>query len=73
MKPRAHGGMITPGTACAIRTFHRARRSHHTFAGHFSDALVFPATAVHEPLTFRAVVTAGSATVNLDYAIEVIK
>lgn len=50
-----------------------AVRSHYTFTGHFSDALVFPASAIHEPLTFRAVVTAGSATVNLDYAVEVIK
>ncbi len=50
-----------------------AVRAHYTFTGHFSDALVFPASAVHEPLTFGAVVTAGSATVNLDYAIEVIK
>ena len=50
-----------------------AVRARHTFTGHFSDALVFPATAVHEPLTFRAVVIAGSSTVNLDYSIEVIQ
>ncbi len=50
-----------------------AVRAHHTFTGHYSDALVFPANAVHEPLTFRAVITAGSTTINLDYAIEVVK
>lgn len=50
-----------------------AVRARHTFTGHFSDALVFPATALHEPLTFRAVITAGSSTINLNYAIEVIK
>lgn len=50
-----------------------AVRAHHTFTGHFSDALVFPASALHEPLTFRAAVTAGSSTINLDYPIEVVK
>jgi len=50
-----------------------AVRAHHTFTGHYSDALVFPASAEHEPLTFRAAITAGSSTINLDYAVEVVK
>ena len=36
-----------------------ARRSHYVFVGHFSDTLVWPASAVGYPLTFRAVVVAG--------------
>lgn len=50
-----------------------AVRAHHTFTGKFSDALVFPASAVGEPLTFRAAITAGSTTINLDYSVQVVK
>ena len=48
-----------------------AVKAHHTFSGSFSDALVFPAQAVGYPLTFRAVITSGGSSVNLDYAIQV--
>ncbi len=50
-----------------------ARRSHYTFTGHFSDTFLWPAAAVGYPLTFRAVVVSGKATVNLDYAVQVIR
>ncbi len=49
-----------------------AHRSHHTFDGRFSDLLRWPSTAAGYPLTFRAVVTAGSATIDLDYRVQVI-
>ena len=48
-----------------------AHRSHYTFTGQFSDTLKWPASAVGYPLTFRAVVTSGSALVNLDYPVQV--
>jgi hypothetical protein len=48
-----------------------AVRSHHAFTGHFTDTLIFPSSALHEPLTFRAVIASGATTVNLNYAIEV--
>lgn len=50
-----------------------AVRAHHTFTGHFSDALVFPTSAVGEPLTFRAAIRAGSTSINLDYPIQVVR
>jgi hypothetical protein len=48
-----------------------AHRSHYTFNGHFSDVVLWPSSAVGYPLTFRAVVVAGGATINLDYAVKV--
>ncbi len=50
-----------------------AVRAHHTFTGHFSDSLLFPAESVGYPLTFQAVITSGGSTVDLDYAIQVIR
>lgn len=50
-----------------------ARRSHYTFTGHFSDKFLWPAAAVGYPLTFRAVITSGRATVELDYAVQVVR
>lgn len=50
-----------------------AKRSHYTFTGHFSDTFLWPATAVGQPLTFRAVITSGKALIYLDYAIKVVK
>jgi hypothetical protein len=50
-----------------------ARRSHYTFKGHFSDTFLWPGRAVGYPLTFRAVVVSGKATVNLDYAVQVVR
>lgn len=50
-----------------------AVRAHHTFTGSYDDALIFPSSAVHEPLTFRAVISAGKVTINLDYPIEVVQ
>lgn len=49
-----------------------AVRAHHTFTGSYKDALIFPASALHEPLTFRAVISAGKTTIDLDYSIEVV-
>ncbi len=48
-----------------------ARRSHYTFTGNFHDTFVWPSTAVGYPLTFRAVLVAGDATINLDYPVRV--
>jgi hypothetical protein len=49
-----------------------AHRSHYIFTGHFSDVFQWPATAVGYPLTFRAVIVSGGATINLDYPVQVI-
>jgi hypothetical protein len=48
-----------------------AHRSHYTFTGHFSDVFVWPSAAVGYPLTFRAVIMAEGATIDLDYAVQV--
>lgn len=48
-----------------------AHRSHYTFTGHFSDIFRWPSSALGYPLTFRAVITSGSASINLDYPVEV--
>jgi len=48
-----------------------AHRSHYTFTGHFSDVFRWPASAVGYPLTFRAVITSASASINLDYPVKV--
>jgi hypothetical protein len=48
-----------------------AHRSHYIFTGHFSDVFRWPPTAVGYPLTFRAVITAKGATINLDYPVQV--
>lgn len=50
-----------------------AKRSHYTFTGHFKDTFLWPASAVGEPLTFQAVITSGKVTIDLDYAIKVVK
>lgn len=50
-----------------------AHRSHYAFDGHFSDIVVWPPSAVGYPLTFRAVIVTGSATLNLDYPVQVIR
>jgi hypothetical protein len=48
-----------------------ARRSHYRFFGHFSDTSMWPAASVGYPLTFRAVVRADGASINLDYPVQV--
>jgi hypothetical protein len=48
-----------------------AHRSHYTFTGHFADIFKWPAAAVGYPLTFRAVIVADGATIDLDYAVQV--
>ncbi|HWX75590.1 MAG TPA: hypothetical protein VNZ05_09805 [Solirubrobacteraceae bacterium] len=48
-----------------------AHRSHLNFRGSLSDNIEWPASAVGYPLTFRAVVTAGGARINLDYPVQV--
>lgn len=50
-----------------------AHRSHYTFTGHFHDLFRWPASAVGYPLTFRAVITGGGATLNLDYPVQVVR
>lgn len=48
-----------------------ARRSHYTFTGRFADTFRWPSSAVGYPLTFRAVIQSGGATINLDYPVKV--
>jgi hypothetical protein len=48
-----------------------AHRSHYAFDGRFSDILTWPSSAVGYPLTFRAVIVSGAATINLDYQVQV--
>jgi hypothetical protein len=50
-----------------------ARRSHYVFRGRFADVFHWPSSAVGYPLTFRAVIVSGSATVNLDYPVQVVR
>lgn len=50
-----------------------ARRSHYTFTGHFADVFRWPASAVGYPLTFRAVIVAGGARMDLDYPVQVVR
>lgn len=50
-----------------------AKRSNYTFTGHFSDRFLWPGSAAGYPLTFRAVVIAGGQTLNLDYAVQVVR
>jgi hypothetical protein len=50
-----------------------ARRSHYTFQGRFSDVFMWPDSAIGFPLTFRAVIVSGGTTINLDYAVQVIR
>jgi hypothetical protein len=47
------------------------RASRYTFSGHFSDTTSWPAASIGYPLTFRAVVRADGATINLDYPVQV--
>lgn len=49
-----------------------AHRSHYKFMGSFHDIFKWPASAVGFPLTFRAVITSGGATLNLDYPVQVV-
>jgi hypothetical protein len=49
-----------------------AHRSHYKFTGHFKDVFRWPPSAVGFPLTFRAVIQGAGATLNLDYAVQVV-
>ena len=49
-----------------------AHRSHYKFTGHFHDVFKWPSSAVGFPLTFRAVIKGAGATLNLDYAVQVV-
>jgi hypothetical protein len=49
-----------------------AHRSHYEFTGRFHDVFRWPSSAVGFPLTFRAVIKGPDATLNLDYAVQVI-
>lgn len=48
-----------------------ARRSHYKFTGSFHDVFRWPSSAVGFPLTFRAVIKSGGATLNLAYPVQV--
>jgi hypothetical protein len=48
-----------------------AHRDHYTFVGHFSDVFKWPPAAVGYPLTFRAVIVAEGARINLEYPVQV--
>lgn len=48
-----------------------AHRSNYGFKGSFHDTFVWPASALGYPLTFRALITSGAATLSLDYAVRV--
>jgi hypothetical protein len=50
-----------------------AHRSNYRFSGRFRDVFRWPASALGYPLTFRAVITTGKATLNLDYRVQVIR
>jgi hypothetical protein len=50
-----------------------AHRSNYGFRGSFHDTFVWPRSALGYPLTFRAVITSGKTTLNLDYAVKVIR
>ena len=52
-----------------VSTQYVDKNKHFTFTGHFKDNLVFPASAVGEPLTLRIIVKAGGRTVHFDWAI----
>jgi hypothetical protein len=47
------------------------RENPHSFNGHLSETFQWPVAAVGQPLTFRAVVAVGKATMNLEYAVKV--
>jgi hypothetical protein len=49
-----------------------AHRSHYKFTDSFHDTFKWPSSAVGFPLTFRAVITSGGVTLNLDYAVQVV-
>ncbi len=49
-----------------------AHRSHYTFTGRFADVSRWPAAAVGYLLTFRAVIVANGATLDLDYPVQVV-
>jgi hypothetical protein len=48
-----------------------ARRSNYRFTGRFHDTFIWPPSAVGYPLTFRAVISSASTTLNLDYPVQV--
>lgn len=50
-----------------------AHRSTYRFKGRFADVFRWPSSAVGYPLTFRAVISSGGVTVNLDYPVQVRK
>jgi hypothetical protein len=49
-----------------------AHRSHYKFVGSFHDVFVWPSSAVGYPLTFRAAIRTGGATLDLDYPVQVV-
>ena len=52
-----------------VSTQYPRYNKHFTFNGSFKDSLVFPASAVGEPLTVRFVIAAGGHTVSFNWTI----
>lgn len=50
-----------------------ARRSDYAFSGRFHDRFLWPSSALGYPLTFRAVIASGGTTLDLDYAVQVVR
>lgn len=48
-----------------------AHRSHYTLLGRFTDTILWPASAVGYPLTFRAAIVSEGHTFNLDFPVQV--
>jgi len=53
-----------------VSTQYPFNNKRYSFTGHFKDNLVFPASSVGQPLTFRVVIKSGGRTVRLDWAIS---
>jgi len=53
-----------------VSTQYVSNNKHFTFRGSFRDNLVFPGSAVGEPLTLRIIVKAGGRMVHFDWAIQ---
>jgi len=66
-KASAYYQFLYGGTV--VSTQYVRNNKHFTFNGRFRDNLVFPGSAVGQPLTLRVIVKVGSRTVHLDWAI----
>jgi hypothetical protein len=53
-----------------VATQYPYNNKHYHFTGHFHDNLVFPPSAVGQPVTLAVVIAAGGHQVSLDWAIR---